>query len=537
MSGDGWSSSCQIEAGYSWVHPTGGADTCTTPYTRPVVTSSSIDIVKSQIIVVFDQVMLNQTIEDYDMALSISGPNSPYSVSWFTSFDKNQLIVSFTSSPIIVGGSGETVSLTLIKIDSFKSEHLIPILSSKVFSFTLPKTEPSKSTQSSGAGASYTFVFTILVSIGVSLLTGGSMELMWGLTNTLQILFYYGMLNLAFSSDLQAVFSFMKYSNFDNPISDFLKEKMVGGLSLIQSSVSSQFSSVGFSSTDILSNSLDKLVYIILLISLAFILGLLAYLWRDKTSKIVNYIKKIDMKIRYESMSRIYVESMLSLTFSWLINIIYGQRNKPEEIIAYVIACIALSLILFVQMYTFFYPIYFHEEFITHPDKHERHWLLFFDFKKEQLKWLYFYAYFFLRRLLFAFVLVSMKEFLVQQLILILFLWLLIFVYQVRFRPYDSWLQNTLTIFNELVLIVFSILMFPFLNNKDPTRTTIVSYAWIGLIFVFFAVNWLAIAPVIVYRIASFIKRKWTKKSQREIEEDEKRKSIRIVPSVSNRGS
>ena len=241
MSGDGWSSSCQIEAGYSWVHPTGGADTCTTPYTRPVVTSSSIDIVKSQIIVVFDQVMLNQTIEDYDMALSISGPNSPYSVSWFTSFDKNQLIVSFTSSPIIVGGSGETASLTLIKIDSFKSEHLIPILSSKVFSFTLPKTEPSKSIQSSGAGASYTFVITILVSIGVSLLTGGSMELMWGLTNTLQILFYYGMLNLAFSSDLQAVFSFMKYSNFYNPISDFLKEKMIGGLSLIQSSVSSQF--------------------------------------------------------------------------------------------------------------------------------------------------------------------------------------------------------------------------------------------------------------------------------------------------------
>ena len=213
--------------------------------------------------------MLSQVIDDNDISISITGPNLPYSVSWLASFDKNQLIVSFSSTPIIVGGNGETVMLTLVKADKFKSEHLIPMLSSKVISFVLPKTEPSKGTQSSGAGASYTFMITILISIGVSILTGGSMELMWGLTNTLQIIFLYRMLNLGFSSDLQAVFSFMRYSNFDNPVTDYIKKFAINGLSLIQSTVSSQFSAVGFSSSDFLSNSLDKLVYILFLILFA----------------------------------------------------------------------------------------------------------------------------------------------------------------------------------------------------------------------------------------------------------------------------
>ena len=213
MSGDGCSSACQVEPGYTWVHPSGGEDICTTSYTRPVVTSSSIDIVQSQILILFDQTILSQIIDDNDISISITGPNLPYSVSWIASFDKNQLIVSFSSTPIIVGGNGETVTLTLVKADTFKSEHLIPILSSKVISFVLPKTEPSKGTQSSGAGASYTFMITILISIGVSILTGGSMELMWGLTNTLQIIFLYRMLNLGFSSDYFIVHSLFPLKN------------------------------------------------------------------------------------------------------------------------------------------------------------------------------------------------------------------------------------------------------------------------------------------------------------------------------------
>ena len=282
--------------------------------------------------------MLSQAINDNDISLSITGPNLPYSVSWIASFDKNQLIVSFSSNPITVGGNDETVTLTLVKADTFKSEHLIPMLSSKVVSFKLSKIEPSKGTQSSGTGASYMFLITILISIGVSILTGGSMELMWGLANTLQIISFYRMLALSFSSDFDAVFSFMRLSNFDNPISDYIKQFIIDGLSMIQSAVSSEFSAVGFKSSDILMNSLDKLVYLLLLILLALLSLFLVYYYRESTSKVVSYIKKLDMKIRYEYMSRFYVEAMLNITISSLINIIYGQTDNVEQIIAFTIA-------------------------------------------------------------------------------------------------------------------------------------------------------------------------------------------------------
>ena len=438
MSGDGCSLECQVEPGYTWVHPSGGEDVCTTSYTRPVVTSSSIDIVQSQILIVFDQTMLSQAINDNDISLSITGPNLPYSVSWIASFDKNQLIVSFSSNPITVGGNDETVTLTLVKADTFKSEHLIPMLSSKVVSFKLSKIEPSKGTQSSGTGASYMFLITILISIGVSILTGGSMELMWGLANTLQIISFYRMLALSFSSDFDAVFSFMRLSNFDNPISDYIKQFIIDGLSMIQSAVSSEFSAVGFKSSDILMNSLDKLVYLLLLILLALLSLFLVYYYRESTSKVVSYIKKLDMKIRYEYMSRFYVEAMLNITISSLINIIYGQTDNVEQIIAFTIAWIIMTWVVLMQLYAFIYPSLLYEFIIEFPDHNERHCLLFFEFKKQQLRCLYFYAFFMLRRISFAFVLVSMKDFTCIQWILILVLSLWILTYLVRFRPFES---------------------------------------------------------------------------------------------------
>ena len=235
-------------------------------------------------------------------------------------------------------------------------------------------------------------------------------------------------------------------------------------------------------------------------------------------------------------MSRFYVEAMLNLTISSLINIIYGQTNSVEQIIAYVIAWIAITWVLFVQLYAFLYPWILFESILIYPDHNERHCLLFLEFKRQPIKCMHFYAYFLLRRLSFAFVLVTMKEFTGAQWVLILALSLWTFGYHARYRPFENWLQNVLWIFNELILIIFSVLMFPFLNLKDPSQATKVSYACIGLITVFFSVNWLTITPVIISRIILYVKQKWTKKTEQEIEEEEKRKTIRIIPSYTNRG-
>ena len=102
ISSDGCSSACQIEPGYTWTHQSVRVEVSTTSYILPVVSSSSIEIAKSQRLVVFVLTMLSQFINDNDISLSITCPSLPHLLIWLASYDNNQLIVSFSSTPIIM---------------------------------------------------------------------------------------------------------------------------------------------------------------------------------------------------------------------------------------------------------------------------------------------------------------------------------------------------------------------------------------------------------------------------------------------------
>lgn len=282
--------------------------------------------------------MKTTTLTSIDMQIDVSGPNSPYSITWSTSFSNNTFTVKFSSEPPIVGGLGETLTLYLLNVEAFKSEHLIPMSSPLSYSYPFSALDPSAGTESGGKGASYTFLLTILLSIGVSLLTGGSMELMWSLANTLQLLFFFALLHLHYSSDLKTVFGYMRYSNFENPLTDFVVDGIKKGFAFIESPVDAQFADLGFSSTNILLNSFDKLLLVFLLLSSGVGLAVLVYLCRKKDSKIVKLIRRVDKSVRYESLTRFFVELMLNITVASLINITYGMSHKVEEVISYSIA-------------------------------------------------------------------------------------------------------------------------------------------------------------------------------------------------------
>ena len=340
---DGCSGTWQVETNYVCI-PGLTADVCTTIYKQPVVLTTSFDPKTLKIVVEFDQVMLNQNVSSFDVNVDVSGPNSPYSVSWSASFSQKQFIVNFSMSPALLGGIGETVLLQLITVTKFKNEHEIPKAAPQQFTFSVAALSASESTQSGGSGASYMFIFTMLLSIGISVLTGGSMELMWSLANTLQILFYFGMLNLYFSSDLIAVYGFLKYSNFDNPISDYISTFVKSILSFSSSNLGSNFGNLGFDSTNILALCLSKILFVVLIILIICIFAFLSYYWRDKNNRVVNFIKMQDKKMRYESFSRFIVELTLNLTVACLINIVFGAKYGLEDLIAYIVAVLYMTL-------------------------------------------------------------------------------------------------------------------------------------------------------------------------------------------------
>ena len=106
----------------------------------------------------------------------------------------------------------------------------------------------------------------MLMSIGVSFITGGSIELMWSLANTLQIVYYFGVLDLNYTPELLATFSYMKYSNFDNPVFEFIRDKIMSAFSFVQVSLPSGFGNLGYSSVSVIINFLDKLIMICLMV-------------------------------------------------------------------------------------------------------------------------------------------------------------------------------------------------------------------------------------------------------------------------------
>ena len=193
------------------------------------------------------------------------------------------MTINYQVTPSVIGGVDELLIITLKTVEAFTSKDEIPIPTPYVFKFAFNKVEPSAQAQSAGAGASYTFVFAFVASMGVSVLTGSSMELMWSFTNTLQIVFIFGLLSLHYPPSLKLAFSYMKYSNFDNPITKYLSSLMTGSFRFVSESINSDFEEVGFGSTHMLANSMDK-VFSFILFGLLILFIYIAYtLLKNKT--------------------------------------------------------------------------------------------------------------------------------------------------------------------------------------------------------------------------------------------------------------
>ena len=242
-------------------------------------------------------------------------------------------------------------------------------------------------------------VIVMLLSIGVSLITGGSIEIMWSLANTLQVMFYYKLLNLYFSPELSTMFYYMRYSNFDNPAFEWIQSKLTYLFRTIFSSFYSEFEGFGYHTSSVLINFISKMILVSLFLAL-FGLVLIGYLLtRKKTGKFANFIRNKEISLRYEGMSRFFVEITLQFSVVNFINLIYGDFSNIFNIISYVISIIFTFGIFFMLGYLFIYPIVYYQEILIYPDFHERHCFIFYEFNLDKQRNLFFYAFFILHRI------------------------------------------------------------------------------------------------------------------------------------------
>ena len=261
MDFDGWDRNCKLEFNYIWdPDPNTGIDECRSQYYPPIIYKSTIDSTTSTVSLLFNDTMKEHEFIEDEISCEFFGPFLEYDIKCNMFYSSSTiLVIKYSVTPSIIGGVDEVLLIILNDIKALTSENQIPIPSPLDFKFRFDKVEPSAQAQSAGTGASYTFILTFLISMGVSILTGSSMELMWSFTNTLQIVFIFGLLNLHYPPSLKLAFSYMKYSNFDNPMTQYLSKFVMGSFRLVSESINSDFEEVGFGSTHILANSMDKI--------------------------------------------------------------------------------------------------------------------------------------------------------------------------------------------------------------------------------------------------------------------------------------
>jgi len=107
--------------------------------------------------------MKNYPLTDAEIAVEISGPNSPYMVIWSAKFSGKELIITYLPTPLIIGGIGEVLVIQFINVQAYKSQHEMPISSPSIYTFSFGPKDASSTSKSASKGASYTFIFTVLI--------------------------------------------------------------------------------------------------------------------------------------------------------------------------------------------------------------------------------------------------------------------------------------------------------------------------------------------------------------------------------------
>jgi hypothetical protein len=168
------------------------------------------------------------------------------------------LEIVYLVSPAILGDKIEQLGVILEDTSAFVSHKNIEMVNEYLFELYFETLEASEEEETAGSGATVMLIATLAVSIGVSLVTGGSMELMWSLTNTLQIVFICGLLDLYYPSVLIMTFEFLRYSNFEIPGKEIIAGFIFQFVDFVPNPVGTKFDELGFGSTNILVNSLPQ---------------------------------------------------------------------------------------------------------------------------------------------------------------------------------------------------------------------------------------------------------------------------------------
>lgn len=171
----------------------------------------------NDLLITFNDTMIQETLEYSDLSVRVYGSEDTYSLTWTCKYTSNTtMLVNTDITSVLIGDKSETVIVEFIQLSKFTSANSLRSVNiDNQLSGYLNKQGEQQTAKALGQTAMILF----LVSVGIAVISsfgGNSMELMWGLMNTLQILYFISYINVEFPSMLNTFFEFLQYANANN---------------------------------------------------------------------------------------------------------------------------------------------------------------------------------------------------------------------------------------------------------------------------------------------------------------------------------
>ena len=204
--------------------------------------------------------MIETTIESSDLFIRVFGPEDIYNFDYTAEYTDNTTVtvyINFQTS--IQGYEKELIVVEFANTDKFVSHYSSRAISiENEQSGYLNKQNNQGNTGIFGQSAMYIFLISIIIAI-VSSFGGNSMEMIWGLMNTLQIIYFISYIYVEYPSDLDGFLEYLGWANANN---EYLSE--LSYLALSQEHFSDEIVNEKIGEKSFYINSSDKFPILII---------------------------------------------------------------------------------------------------------------------------------------------------------------------------------------------------------------------------------------------------------------------------------
>jgi hypothetical protein len=200
--------------------------------------------------------MVMTTITETDLSVRVYGPeDKTYSFIWNAKFtDSKTILIDTSFSTPLLGGKQEEVVVEFVSYSNFKSQYSQRSINHET---ELSGYLNQEGEQTSAKALGQSAMIIIFISVGITAISSfgnNSMEMMWGLMNTLQILYFISYIHVVFPDHLDTFFEYLKFANADNEYLKQLSFLIISDDNFSQDEVNGKFGEMSF-----YLNSADKI--------------------------------------------------------------------------------------------------------------------------------------------------------------------------------------------------------------------------------------------------------------------------------------